>query len=227
MTKVKEVRLDSRRKAPWPKPGYRYGYLVVTSRGMDDRTGHQRFWCRCDCGRIKLIRADYLQNGRISSCGHLLKGVRLDGDRVIAYRCVETGELFESVRDALKFAGAEDVDGRKFCANARTRHEAIGVHPETGEPLHWVAEYVPGELKRARIQDNRYRKNGKKKIILLNTGIVYKSLAEAARISGVAWTEISECCRGLARSAGKDEFGDPLVWMYYDEWLQEAKKAIK
>lgn len=43
--------------------GDRYGLLVVLERRKDMAK------CKCDCGAVKLVRADKLRAGRVKSCG--------------------------------------------------------------------------------------------------------------------------------------------------------------
>lgn len=52
--------------------GKRFGRLTVI--GVDDRGTKKTYWnCLCDCGNIKSVRSDSLQNGAIKSCGCLKK----------------------------------------------------------------------------------------------------------------------------------------------------------
>lgn len=216
-----------RTKAPWPKPGYRYGYLVVTSRGMDDRHGKQRFWCRCDCGKRRLVRADYLQNGRVSSCGRS-DHKNLTVTEYKGYRCVETGEVFRYAQEAMHYAGIDQQSYRTFLEKSKTGQDTIGKHPETGEPLHWERNPVEVPYLPPRYRDKRSLKGiASRKIVLLNTGEVFPSLLEAARKTGVNNTGISKCCSGVRKSAGKDELGYPLIWMFYDDWIHEAEGTKK
>lgn len=60
----------------------------------------------------------------------------------------------------------------------------------------------------------------KKAVICLTTGIIYESVREAERQTGVYSGDISNCCLGKKRhkSAGKDPItGEKLIWTYYQE----------
>lgn len=46
------------------------------------------------------------------------------------------------------------------------------------------------------------REKQKKKILCVDTGIVYNSLAEAGRLSGVLFQNISKACKGIRQHAG-------------------------
>ena len=51
-------------------PGDRFGRL--TARYPFERRRQYMFWeCHCECGRIKIARADHLRGGRTKSCGCL------------------------------------------------------------------------------------------------------------------------------------------------------------
>ena len=50
--------------------GKRFGKLVVLKRGENDKSGHTRWLCQCDCGSApKLIYTDALINNKTTSCG--------------------------------------------------------------------------------------------------------------------------------------------------------------
>lgn len=48
--------------------GRSYGRLAVI-RFQDIRSGHARFACLCDCGRITIVRGSKLRDGSTVSCG--------------------------------------------------------------------------------------------------------------------------------------------------------------
>ena len=53
-----------------PNP-LRYGRLVVldTDAGRNAHSGGRLFRCLCDCGNVRIVRADRLRSGRTKSCG--------------------------------------------------------------------------------------------------------------------------------------------------------------
>ena len=59
-------------------------------------------------------------------------------------------------------------------------------------------------------------------VICVTTGVVYDSILEAERQTGVNQGNISNCCRGRNKSAGKLN-GKKLVWMYYDKYLESLE----
>lgn len=47
----------------------RFGKLVVLNRVKNAHGGHAYFSCRCDCGKVKIVRSNSLRGGKIVSCG--------------------------------------------------------------------------------------------------------------------------------------------------------------
>jgi hypothetical protein len=55
--------------------GQRFGRLVAIRR-VGKRNGFYLWFCQCTCGESHVVRTDNLRNGRISSCGCLLRESR-------------------------------------------------------------------------------------------------------------------------------------------------------
>lgn len=51
------------------KPEDKFGKLTVIHRVSNTRNGHNRWWCRCECGVEKEILATHFMSGKTSSCG--------------------------------------------------------------------------------------------------------------------------------------------------------------
>lgn len=64
----------------------------------------------------------------------------------------------------------------------------------------------------------RTKEANSKKIICLDTGVVYSSITEAAKKNGFNRTTINHCCTGRYNKA------HGMKWQYYDEYLK--KKAL-
>ena len=50
-----------------------YGKLTVTKRDIEYQGKETKWICKCECGNIKTIRGADLKNGKIKSCGCLIK----------------------------------------------------------------------------------------------------------------------------------------------------------
>lgn len=51
--------------------GRRFGRLTVIGYDKRDENGHDRWFCKCDCGAVKSVFQPNLLNGETKSCGCL------------------------------------------------------------------------------------------------------------------------------------------------------------
>ena len=51
--------------------GQRFGRLVALTKGKKDKSSHQYWICKCDCGNIVEVNGDNLRRGLTQSCGCL------------------------------------------------------------------------------------------------------------------------------------------------------------
>ena len=49
--------------------GKRFGFWIVLSRGINNKSGQVQWKCRCECGMDKLVTANSLRSGNSTSCG--------------------------------------------------------------------------------------------------------------------------------------------------------------
>jgi DNA-directed RNA polymerase subunit RPC12/RpoP/predicted transcriptional regulator len=62
------------------------------------------------------------------------------------------------------------------------------------------------------------------KVVCLNTNEIYDSIQEAAQKYNVSGSKITANCRGNQKTSGKHPItGERLVWMYYDQYIKQAK----
>ena len=63
-----------------------------------------------------------------------------------------------------------------------------------------------------------------RKVVCIETGQVFDRIEYAKEWCG-GNSHIGQCCTGKFKSAGKHpETGEPLHWMFYDEWIKERVK---
>lgn len=62
-----------------------------------------------------------------------------------------------------------------------------------------------------------FHKQQSKKVICIETGMIYPSTSEAGRQTKISQSNISACCRGQRQSAGKDKDGNKLHWKYIED----------
>lgn len=51
--------------------GKQFGELTVTSRASYNQGKKPMWFCRCSCGKEKVVRGDHLREGKVISCGHI------------------------------------------------------------------------------------------------------------------------------------------------------------
>jgi hypothetical protein len=56
--------------------GQPFGFLVVLSRGQNDKKQNTQWWCICRCGERLLVPSQQLKSGKTKSCGCLRRGGR-------------------------------------------------------------------------------------------------------------------------------------------------------
>lgn len=135
--------------------------------------------------------------------------------------CINTRVIYNSLTEAEKETDI-DIAHISQCCNKQRKSAGRDCN---GLPIGWMFynEYLQcdGDLKTYdELMPKRMKDNMPKKVICLNTCIIYDSLADAAKDMGVFVSGISSCCSGRQKSCGKDENGNPLHWMFYDEYLK-------
>lgn len=142
--------------------------------------------------------------------------------------CLNTLEIFNCIREAMKkynIVGSSDIG--KVCKGILKSAGKFN-----GEKLVWMylEDYLKVKNKEELINDKLneaiYVNKGENshcshKIILLNELLIFNSIQEATNQYKVKSSNISQCCSGKQKSAGKHPItGEPLKWMYYEDWLK-------
>ena len=105
-------------------------------------------------------------------------------------RCVETNEIFESVTAAARHFGFKPATVNGACTGAKS--SAHGYHFEYCNEEKRAA----AEIRRSQIAPHS------KAVLCINTGIIYKSIAEASRKTNIHSSAISSVCSGKHNTAG-------------------------
>ena len=90
-------------------------------------------------------------------------------------------------------------------------------HTEEAKEINRLAHL--GKSPSKEVREKMSKNNSKKrKIICLNTGEVFESIVKASKVKNVhLGTLYQHLCR-YKQSCGKDENGNKMTWMYYDEY---------
>lgn len=114
-------------------------------------------------------------------------------------RCIDTGEIFDSIEDAAKYYNTSS-------GNIRS---AIQGRSKTAKGLRW--EYAGKPIKNNKHYNPSFYDNKKKPVICINTQEVFDSILSASKHFNIAKSSISNCCKGRAKKA------KGLVFAFYEE----------
>ena len=120
-------------------------------------------------------------------------------------RCIEIGTVFESVSEASRVSGISQSQISNCCSGKNV----------TAGDLHWCFENDYDE-------NQPLKKGKKKKVMCIETGMVYSSQAEAFRKTGIR--HITECCKRQIPLAGG------FHWCYesdFKTWKPVRKRNTK
>lgn len=140
-----------------------------------------------------------------------------------------TAEEYEEAKLAFSKAISEEMKGRKFSDEtlkkmkdtAKERFIIPENNPMYGKKHSEESKNKISEGNRNPSKETRRKMSNakdKKAVICLTTGIIYESVREAERQTGVDSGSIVKCCQGKKKhkSAGKDPItGEKLIWEYY------------
>lgn len=148
--------------------------------------------------RLQWLRYSDYKNG--------LKHKEIKDNRVI---CITTNKLFENAKKASEYY---NIDNSHILENCKLKSNYCG-ELENGDRLQWLyySDFLKG-IKHKELKDDR--------VVCLNYNMVFKNSKEASVFFKLDKSCISKCCRGERRSCGKDEFGKPMRWVKYKEYIK-------
>ena len=117
------------------------------------------------------------------------------------------GDAYNSLQAAARDTGIACASISECCLG-----KAKSAGNRDGEKIVWVFEEDRKALNQRVIEANKHH-NPKEKRVTNNFGEVYESVLDAAKSTSVASTNISACCRGKLKSAGKKD-GVKIVWSF-------------
>lgn len=113
-------------------------------------------------------------------------------------RCIETNQIYCSQEDASEKIGIS-IGMISMACNGK-RKTAGGFHWEFVNHEDINKREISNETREKMIAANKTKNN--KKVICIETGIVYESMMQAEREIGISMKSISNCCRGKSKTAG-------------------------
>lgn len=142
--------------------------------------------------------------------------------------CVNTGEEFGCIKYAIKKFNISYSGIISSCKNLTTvsaNSDLVFLYKEYYDSL------SHDELLKILENAINYRKRDKKycsiEVICLNNNKIFKDCKVASKIYHTDNSYMHKCCKNLCASAGKDEYGNPLTWMYLCDYNNSDEKIIK
>lgn len=110
---------------------------------------------------------------------------------------------------------SEEMRMKFLAANSGEKHFMYGKN-HSEETKRKMREFRLGFRQSEETKEKiRASRKDKKPVICITTGIIYQSISEASKETGISKQSISQCCNGIYKSAGKDIItGERLVWEF-------------
>ena len=171
----------------------------LTSEQADKR---EKFW-------IKTFDSMNEKKGYNMTSGGKTKPRNIDSSQKKVVYCKETGQKFNSLKDAALWAGMKKTSTSNITAQIKGEKASAGKHPITGQPLHWC--YSEKELT---VKSREKIKPGAKKVKNLDTGEVFKSVNEAAQAYSISNVTISKSCKSNGMIPVGPNKGQKYRWIF-------------
>ena len=138
--------------------------------------------------------------------------------------CINTLEIFNNDLDANLKYNIKTLGSIKCCC--RMSKQSAGIDPITHEELRWMyyEDYIKDGIKFTNIKPIlRHRE----RIICINTMEIFDSIIAASSKYNIDKGDISKCCSGKYKSAGKHpDTKERMKWMFYKDYLKLQSTAV-
>ena len=176
-------------------------------------------------GKKGKLSTCYGRNGKI----HPMFG-KTGGDSPMSMQiiCLNTSEIFPSSKEASEHYNY-NRDGIRQACSLRI---SAGVHPQTGEKMAWMyydkyLESNESDIIEKLLKATNSKNSKPRKVINLNTNEIFNTVTAASNQFKTSASNISNCCKGRVKSAGKHPItGEKLTWMYYDEYIKLQNAVV-
>ena len=138
--------------------------------------------------------------------------------------CVNNRVIYKSLTVASELTNA-NVSHISSCCHGDRKFAGTDCN---GNYLYWMFydEYLKGEYynkTNEEIIPKKTRDNKPIRVICLNNKVIYDNMTIASEETGLCKSGISLCCNKKQEYCGRDKNGNPLYWMFYDEYLERGK----
>ena len=207
-----------------------------------DVVGYEGLYMVSNCGRVKSLKFSNGKREKIMKLsdrgnGYLRVSLSKDGEskhynvhRLVAIAFIPNPDNLPYVNHKDECKTNNNVDNLEWCTveynntygTAKERQaEKLRGRPCSEEAKKKQSEKMKGrhyhtEESKKRISEKNKGKNGSK-VQCITTGEVFESINEASKKYNINQGNISACCRGKLKSAGKNPVtGEKMIWIYVD-----------
>ena len=140
--------------------------------------------------------------------------------------CLNTKEVYRNATQASKML---NIGLGLIVKNCKGQTNSAGKY-EDGIPICWMYYNDYLKLVEQGIEPKLHKNITWRRIICITTGKIFNQCKEGQEYYGLKYrSQISACCKGKEKSAGKLPDGTKLQWMYYEDFLklpQEQQNEI-
>lgn len=162
---------------------------------------------------------DYLKRGNKYGLCKYNKKISRDRSCGRKVYLLTTGELFNTMTEG---ANKYNINKTQIFDCCNEKNNIGGKHPITGEGLVWI--YYDKYINMTDDDIIKYKNKENKlceKVICLNDNKIFDSIQSAKIWCGNGGDNISSCCSGKRKTAGKHPVTkEPLRWIYYKDYLK-------
>jgi hypothetical protein len=147
--------------------------------------------------------------------------------------CLNTGKVFDTGRDAVKYYNLSSYGNLSSCCSGKYNY--TGTDPKTNNGLVWryyddyirmsneeITYILDKMINLKNIRDKTILDDGD--IVCVTTNIVFKSVIQAMKHYGIETDKISSCCKGKRKTCGSILINNEeikLEWEYYKNYISK------
>ncbi len=129
-----------------------------------------------------------------------------------AVYCIETDTYYPNIKFASNALG---ISGNSICNNCNDKYSYAGIHPVTGEKLHWLYKEDVNKENIEKVLSSDDSRCPKTPIYCWKLDMAFSSIAVPAKALGIASKSIRKCLDGEIDYAGRRaKDGAFLHWIY-------------
>ena len=172
--------------------------------------------------------------GRVKSLERVTINNRIVHERILKLRHDKKGYNICCLRidGEKKFFGVHRLVAKAFIPNANNypvvNHKDEIKDNNIVDNLEWCTYKYNSNYGTSskRISEKKKGANNpnSKMVVLLNNGLLFESISEAAKIYGLSRGTINCICKGTKRTLKTDHEGNELKFMYYDDFIKQKER---